>query len=69
LAELVAKSLVVADDVGHSEPQFRLLETTRAYTLAKLAESGESDLIARRLAGYCREFLEAGAQRDGAADD
>ena len=68
LAALVARSLVVAD-LGHAEPRLRLLETTRAYELTKPAESSESDLIARRLAEYCRDFLEVTAQQDGAADD
>src|SRR6202043_3864714 len=34
LAELVAKSLVVAD-VGEAKPRFRLLDTTRAYAIEK----------------------------------
>ena len=62
-----AKSLVVAD-VGRADPRLRLLETTRAYVFTKLAESGESDLIAQRFAEYS-DFREASAQRDGAADD
>jgi predicted ATPase len=47
LADLVAKSLVVAD-VSGAEPRFRLLDTTRAYAIEKLDESGERDRIARR---------------------
>jgi predicted ATPase len=42
--------LVAADPVG-SFTRLRLLATTRAYALDKLAESGEADAIARRQAG------------------
>jgi len=58
LAELVAKSLVAAD-VGDAEPRLRLLETTRAYALEKLADSGEREQLARRHAEYYRDLLEA----------
>jgi predicted ATPase len=46
LAQLVTKCLVVALDVGGSEPSYRLLNTTRAYARKKLIEA-ESDLILR----------------------
>ena len=67
-AELVAKSLVAAD-VGDAEPRLRLLETTGAYALNKLAQSGEVDAIAQRHAGYYRDLLQAAAQDKAAADD
>jgi predicted ATPase len=51
LADLVAKSLVVAD-VSGAKPNFRLLDTTRAYTLEKLDSSGERERLARRHAEY-----------------
>jgi predicted ATPase/DNA-binding winged helix-turn-helix (wHTH) protein len=51
LADLVAKSLVVAD-VDNAKPQFRLLDTTRAYTIEKLEPNGERERIARRHAEY-----------------
>ena len=51
LADLVAKSMVVADVTG-PKPQFRLLDTTRAYTLEKLDSGGERERIARRHAEY-----------------
>ena len=38
--------------------QYRLLETTRAYALEKLTESGESQPVARRHAEYYRDLLE-----------
>jgi predicted ATPase/DNA-binding SARP family transcriptional activator len=54
---LVAKSLVSADPDG-AVTRYRLLETTRAYALEKLAGRGEREEIARRHAEYCREVLE-----------
>jgi predicted ATPase/DNA-binding winged helix-turn-helix (wHTH) protein len=56
--ELVTKSLV-STDVGDAEPRLRLLDTTRAYALNKLAESGEIDALGRRHATYFRDLLEA----------
>jgi predicted ATPase/DNA-binding winged helix-turn-helix (wHTH) protein len=57
VASLVSKSLLNADvttAVGH----YRLLDTTRAYALSKLAESGEFDETARRHATYIQYLLE-----------
>jgi predicted ATPase/DNA-binding winged helix-turn-helix (wHTH) protein len=65
VTSLVKKSLVVAD-VHRIVPRYRLLETTRAYSLEKLADTGELALAARRHAVYFREFLE-GMQIDCAA--
>jgi predicted ATPase/DNA-binding winged helix-turn-helix (wHTH) protein len=56
LADLVAKSLVVADVNGH-RPRFRLLDTTRAYAIEKLDESGERNPIALRHAEYYRDLF------------
>ncbi len=53
LADLVAKSLVVAD-VYSAKPRFRLLGTTRAYAIEKLDESGERDRIAGHHAAFYR---------------
>jgi predicted ATPase/DNA-binding winged helix-turn-helix (wHTH) protein len=47
---LVAKSLVVADHQAN-EPQYHLLNTTRAYAFAKLMASGEIETIRKRYAG------------------
>ena len=58
LADLVAKSLVVAD-VSGTKPRFRLLDTTRAYAIEKLDESGERERIARRHAEYYRDLSSA----------
>jgi predicted ATPase/DNA-binding winged helix-turn-helix (wHTH) protein len=57
VTSLVKKSLVVAD-AHRIVPRYRLLETTRAYSLEKLADTGELALAARRHAVYFREFLE-----------
>ena len=57
LADLVAKSMVVADPSG-TRPRFRLLDTTRAYAIEKLDESGERERIARRHAEYYRDLFE-----------
>ena len=56
LANLVAKSLVVADIRG-DRPHYRLLDTTRAYALEKLHGSGEYSDAARRHAKYYRGFF------------
>ena len=57
LGQLVARSLVTADtnDVG---ARYRLLETTRAYAMEKLAEAGETDAIKRRHAEHFRDRFE-----------
>jgi len=58
VAELVARSLVVADSAEGR--RYRLLETMRAYALEKLADSGEFAALARRHAGRFRDHLAAG---------
>ena len=60
VVNLVRKSLVIAD-VDGPEPRYRLLETTRAYVLEKLTDSGERDEIARRHAEYYRHLFQRGA--------
>jgi predicted ATPase len=57
VASLIAKSLVTSDITGGAGG-FRLLETTRAYALAKLAESGELNEFSRRHAEYYRGLFE-----------
>jgi predicted ATPase/DNA-binding winged helix-turn-helix (wHTH) protein len=51
IAGLVAKSLVAAD-AGEDTVTYRLLETTRAYAMEKLNQSGEFEEFARRHAKY-----------------
>jgi predicted ATPase len=57
LADLVAKSLV-ASEASHGEPRFRLLDSTRAYALQKLHESGEFDELGRRHAKYYQAIFD-----------
>jgi predicted ATPase/DNA-binding winged helix-turn-helix (wHTH) protein len=68
VATLVAKSLVVAD-ARASEPRFRLFETTRAYALAKLSESGEVDTLRRRHTEYYQGILETATPKKATTDD
>src|SRR5262249_56879369 len=56
LANLVAKSLVVSEALG-AIVRYRLLETTRAYALAKLAASEERERLMHRHAEYHRDLL------------
>ena len=58
LGSLVAKSLVAADTSG-ARPRYRLLETTRAYALEKLAEAQETAAIEARHARHFRAFFES----------
>ncbi len=51
LADLVAKSLIVA--IPGWSARYQLLDTTRAYGLQRLAESGEDDAVRRRHAEFC----------------
>ena len=51
VTDLVDKSLVAAE-IGESETRLRLLQTTRAYALDKLTESGELDAVLGWHAGY-----------------
>jgi predicted ATPase/DNA-binding winged helix-turn-helix (wHTH) protein len=57
LANLVMKSLVILN-AGSAIAHHRLHETTRAYALEKLAESGEFNQVARRHANYYRELFD-----------
>jgi predicted ATPase len=57
MANLVAKSIVSAD-VSGAVARYRLLDTTRAYLLEKLTESGEHGTLARRHAEYFRDVFE-----------
>lgn len=56
LASLVAKSLVSAE-VRHFDVEYRLLDTTRAYALEKLAENGELESVRQRHAEHCLQLL------------
>ncbi|MET4255101.1 putative ATPase/DNA-binding winged helix-turn-helix (wHTH) protein [Bradyrhizobium sp. S3.12.5] len=56
IAALVAKSLVSTTQLGRSI-YHRLLDTTRAYALQKLADRGETDRLAQRHAAAFRRYL------------
>jgi predicted ATPase len=58
LANLVMKSLVILN-AGSTIAHHRLHETTRAYAIEKLAESGEFDQVARRHANYYRKLFDS----------
>ncbi len=64
LTSLTDKSLVVVDTTGDYE-RYRLMESTRAYALGKLAAAGDLDIIARRHAGYYRDQAKAMDERTG----
>ena len=57
LGALVDKSLVLAE--GDPVPRYRLLETTRAYALERLAEAGETERMLRRHAEAILALLAA----------
>ena len=56
VANLATKSLVTTDISG-DVTYHRLLDTTRAYALEKLAESPDSGSLGRRHAEYYRDFF------------
>jgi predicted ATPase/DNA-binding winged helix-turn-helix (wHTH) protein len=57
LSSLLTKSLVTAA-VSTITRSYRLLDTTRAYALEKLMDSGERETVARRHAAYYRDLFE-----------
>ena len=57
LSQLVARSLVVAD-TNDTSARYRLLETTRIYSLEKLAAAGETGAFRRRHAQYFRDLFD-----------
>jgi predicted ATPase len=69
LASLVDKSLVVAEPHGNAL-RYRLLESTRAYAVEKLAAAGERELLANRHLRYLRDrFAELWEGREQTAQD
>ncbi|MEJ0041866.1 MAG: winged helix-turn-helix domain-containing protein [Rhizomicrobium sp.] len=58
IASLVDKSLIQISSANEAA-QYRLLDTTRAYAAARLAESGETEAIAMRHARYFAALLKA----------
>ena len=57
VSSLVAKSLVAAE-IDSAIARYRLLDTTRAYAIEKLGESGERERLVRRHAEYYRDLFE-----------
>jgi len=57
LGRLVARSLVVAD-IHDSDTRYRLFETTRAYAMERLWESGEAGAVTRRHARFFHDLFE-----------
>jgi len=68
IANLSQKSLVATDISGDITYHY-LLDTTRAYALEKLSESGEATAISRRHADYYANLLTAVAPNDTAANE
>ncbi|MCP8882335.1 helix-turn-helix transcriptional regulator [Devosia sp. XJ19-1] len=62
IATLARKSLIQVDISGEVV-HYRLLETTKAHALERLAQSGSEDAVRSRHARHCCDLLE------GAADD
>lgn len=61
VTQLVARSIVLAD-TSAGTTRYRLLETTRAYALEKLAETGEADALRHRHAQHYRDVLANGKE-------
>ena len=57
LTQLVNKSLVINEREPGLEARFRMLETIRAYTLERLAESGEMEALRGRHAQYYGDLI------------
>jgi len=57
LESLLAKSLISSIPV-HGPTYYRLLDTTRTYAGARLAERGEANRVARRHASFFSKFLQ-----------
>ncbi|WGD50310.1 winged helix-turn-helix domain-containing protein [Bradyrhizobium sp. CB1650] len=69
VTDLVAKSLISTKS-GQKSTNYRLLDTTRAYALAKLADRGEADRIARRHAEtFCRYLNDDRNLQSGNVDE
>ena len=56
VTQLVARSIVLAD-MSAGRTRYRLLETTRAYALEKLADTGESQALKDRHAKHYRDVF------------
>lgn len=57
ISSLVEKSLVVAE-VEQNSTRYRLLESTRAFALEKLEQSGEREMLARKHARWAADLAD-----------
>ena len=69
VTNLLAKSLISTSQ-GQRSTYYRLLDTTRAYALAKLADRGETDRIARRHAAtFCKYLRDDRILQSGSGEE
>lgn len=69
VTNLLAKSLISTTQ-GQRSTYYRLLDTTRAYALAKLADRGETDRIARRhAAAFCKYLRDDRILQSGRSEE
>ena len=61
VASLVDKSMIWREEQSDGEPRLRMLETIRTYGREQLAQSGETDAIQARHAGYYLDLAESAA--------
>jgi predicted ATPase/class 3 adenylate cyclase len=66
IATLVDNNLLRQEEQPDGEPRFTMLETIRAYALARLSESGEDDSLRDRHADYFRALADGIAQAEEA---
>jgi predicted ATPase len=59
VAQLVAKSLVIAEPGGGDEHRYRILNSIREYARERLLEAGEADTIEAKHATYYADFTRA----------
>jgi predicted ATPase/DNA-binding winged helix-turn-helix (wHTH) protein len=68
VTSLLAKSLISTTH-SHRSTYYRLLDTTRAYALAKLADRGEMDCMARRHATTFCKYLKDQNLQSGSGEE
>lgn len=66
IAGLVTKSLIILDNIGPNS-RWRMLETTRAYALEKLATTGDARTVQKNHAAWLRDLVVAASNRPAAA--
>ncbi len=68
LTELLAESLVRAEETAQGEERYRMLETIRAYASERLADSGEGGVAHAAHLRYYTDWAEAVASEVGTGD-